>query len=215
MTIINVDNDKSRWSFTTEIGGGNAFYSNKDWDNPGDDYLITPPLWIEDTSVKYNIEFEVKYDSPVKPEEYFDVWRGSEPTLDGIREKRIAPKTKITSRAYYKVNYDFDIPSVRDSLHRNPLRGRWSRPTRNLRAQHQHHQDRQALCRGRNLCRRRNRGSGNRRCHTHLRLRRQSRNLRRRRPPCRIAAGERLGHGLRAFRHLHRKGCQARLSRCT
>ncbi len=112
MTIINVDNDKSRWSFMTEIGGGNAFYSNKDWDNPGDDYLITPPLWIEDTSMKYNIEFEVKYDSPVKPEEYFDVWRGSEPTLDGIREKRIAPKTKITSRAYYKVNYDFDIPSV-------------------------------------------------------------------------------------------------------
>ena len=50
MTIINVDNDKSRWSFMTEIGGGNAFYSNKDWDNPGDDYLITPPLWIEDTS---------------------------------------------------------------------------------------------------------------------------------------------------------------------
>lgn len=109
MTVINVDDDKSAWSFINEIGGGTAFFSNRDYDNSGDDYLITPPLWLDDASKKYNIEFEVKYHNPLKPEEFFDVWLGSEASLDGIREKRVAAKTRVTARTYYKVDYDFEI----------------------------------------------------------------------------------------------------------
>lgn len=109
MTSINVDNDKSRWGFVSEIGDGYAFYTNRDWDNAGDDYLITPPLWFDDTSKKYNIEFEVRYHNPNKVEEYFDVWLGTGDNADDIREKRIAPKTKVNARNYYKVNYDFEV----------------------------------------------------------------------------------------------------------
>ena len=112
MTVLNVDNDRSNWGFMTEVGGGTAFFTNRDWDNSGDDYLITPPLWLDDTSRMYNISFEVKYHNNNRVEEFYDVWLGTGASEDGIREKRVSPKTRVTSRSYYKVDYDFAVPAA-------------------------------------------------------------------------------------------------------
>lgn len=113
MTIINIDDDKSRWAYTVPIGETQStFFTNRDWDNAGDDYLITPPLWMDDAQASYKISFDVRYHNPLKAEEYFDVWLGTAPTEDGIREKRVAPKTLVTSRSYYNTSFDFNIPSA-------------------------------------------------------------------------------------------------------
>ncbi|MDE5929060.1 MAG: choice-of-anchor J domain-containing protein, partial [Muribaculaceae bacterium] len=112
MTILNIDNDRSNWTYTTEVGGTTAFFTNRDWDNSGDDYLITPPLWLDDVTKMYNISFEVKYHNNNRVEEFYDVWLGTGASEDGIREKRVSPKTRVTSRSYYKVDYDFAIPAA-------------------------------------------------------------------------------------------------------
>lgn len=107
MTVINVDGDKSRWNFMNEIGAGTCFFTNRDWNNPGDDYLITPPLYLDDPAVMYEISFEVRYHNPQKPGEYYDIWLGSAPTVEGIREKQIIGKTVVEDSKYRQVTYEF------------------------------------------------------------------------------------------------------------
>lgn len=112
MTIINIDNDKSNWSYTLEVGIKTpAFYTGKDWDNKGNDWLITPPLWLNDASKKYKIAFEVKYHNPLKAEEFFEVWLGTAPTVDDIRTIRVSPKTRVNSNKYYQSEHTFEIPA--------------------------------------------------------------------------------------------------------
>lgn len=113
MTIINVDGDKSNWSYVTEVGLKTpAFYTSRDWDNKGNDWLITPPLWMDDPSKLYNVTFEVKYHNELKAEEFYEVWLGTAPTEDDIRAIRITPKTRVNDKRYYEVSYDFEIPST-------------------------------------------------------------------------------------------------------
>lgn len=113
MTYINVDGDKSSWNYMLEIGYKTpAFYTGKDWDNKGNDWLITPPVWVDDTSKKYNISFEVKYHNPLKAEEFYEVWLGTAPTEDDIRTIRVAPKTRVNDNSYYTASYDFEAPAT-------------------------------------------------------------------------------------------------------
>lgn len=107
MTIINVDNDRSGWRFMNEIGDGTCFYTNRDWTNPGDDYLITPPLYFDDPYMIYQINFEVRYHNPQKPGEYFDIWLGSAPTVQGIREQQVVGKTAVEGQQYQRMSFDF------------------------------------------------------------------------------------------------------------
>lgn len=110
MTIINVDGDKSNWHYTVEAGIKTpAFYTGKDWDNKGNDWLITQPLWLEDTSKKYQIDFEVKYHTTLKTEEFFEVWLGTAPTVEDIRTQRVAPKTRVNGNSYYTSKHTFEI----------------------------------------------------------------------------------------------------------
>lgn len=107
MTVINVDNDKSRWNFMDEIGAATCYFSSRDWDNPGDDYLITPPLYLDDTSKAYEINFQVRCHNPQKEGEYFDIWMGKTPTVDGIRETQVVGKTRVADNKYNYVTYEF------------------------------------------------------------------------------------------------------------
>lgn len=110
MTIINVDGDRSNWSMTSEVGETtSSFFTSRDWDNKGDDWLITPPLWFDKDNAKYNISFEVKFHNPLKAEEFYEVWVGDSPSADAMRQIRVAPKTRVNERTYYKVSYDFDV----------------------------------------------------------------------------------------------------------
>lgn len=109
MYYVNVDNDRSNWRFMTEVGGGPTFYTGRDWDNKGDDWLITPPLYFEDVPKRYNVTFEIKFHNPLKPEEYYEVWLGTAPNADDMREIRIQPKTKIYENTYSEVSYNFDV----------------------------------------------------------------------------------------------------------
>lgn len=110
MTTINVDGDKSNWHYTIEAGIKTAaFYTGKDWDNKGNDWLITTPLWLDDTSKKYQIDFEVKFHTTLKTEEFFEVWLGTAPTVEDIRTQRIAPKTRVNSNSYYTSKHTFEI----------------------------------------------------------------------------------------------------------
>lgn len=110
MTVINVDGDKSNWHYTVEAGIKTpAFFTGKDWDNKGNDWLITTPLWLDDTSKKYQIDFEVKFHNTLKAEEFYEVWLGTAPTVDDIRTQRVAPKTRVNSNSYYTSKYTFEI----------------------------------------------------------------------------------------------------------
>lgn len=110
MTVINVDGDRSNWALTNEVGQNTpSFFTSRDWDNKGDDWLITPPLWFDKDNAKYNISFEVKFHNPLKAEEFYEVWVGDSPEADAMRQIRVAPKTRVNERTYYKVSYDFDV----------------------------------------------------------------------------------------------------------
>lgn len=112
VTVINVDNDRSRWNYQDEIGSGKCFFTNRDWDNPGDDYLITPPLYIDNAAATYQISFEIRYQKVQKTEEYYDIWLGTAPTVDGIREQQIVGKTAVKSHDYETVTYQFQPSST-------------------------------------------------------------------------------------------------------
>lgn len=113
MTFINVDNDRSNWSVVKEVGKTtSAFYTNRDWDNKGNDWLITPPLWFENPGKVHNVSFDVKYHNPNKCEEFYEVWVGTSPTADDMREIRVTPKTRVNDKLFYNVSYDFEIPAA-------------------------------------------------------------------------------------------------------
>lgn len=108
MTTINVDGDTSGWRYMREIGQGMCFFSSRDWTNPGDDYLITPPLYFDDPSMVYQINFEVRCHNPQKTGEYFDIWLGSSATVEGIRQQQVAGKTAVSNQKYTRMSFDFE-----------------------------------------------------------------------------------------------------------
>lgn len=110
MYYVNVDNDRSNWRFMTEAGLDTyAFFTGRDWDNKGDDWLITPPLFFEDAPKAYNVTFEIKFHNPLNPEEYYEVWLGTAPNADDMRNIRIQPKTKVYQNTYNTVSYNFNV----------------------------------------------------------------------------------------------------------
>lgn len=111
MYIINVDEDKSRWNMIDEVGAATTFFTSRDYTNPGDDYLITAPLYLEPNKI-YEISFETRYHSSQKTDEFIDIWLGSAPTVEGIREKQILEKTMIPEHEYTTVAYEFTSDAV-------------------------------------------------------------------------------------------------------
>jgi hypothetical protein len=88
-TIINVNNDGGYWKFNTN---GYAEYKY-DWDNPGDDWLITPGIKLEKgKAYRFAIETWASYD-----DERLEVKMGTDKTAEAMTTE-VVPSTDITWR---------------------------------------------------------------------------------------------------------------------
>lgn len=111
MTFLNPDNDRHGWRSTQEVDKSLVFYSGYDYDNPGNDWLITPKL-LFDYANEYEISFDARLRSINAGNDYFEIWIGKSATIDGITNQQIQTKTKVASQSYTPYSYTFKIPEA-------------------------------------------------------------------------------------------------------
>lgn len=108
MTYINVDNDMAGWRFKVD-DGYNTFFTDRDHDNPGNDWLITPKLVFPSDADIYTISFEASAHSGIYNEEFFEVWLGIDNTIEGIADQRLVSRTPVTLQSFEPFKFDFTI----------------------------------------------------------------------------------------------------------
>lgn len=112
MTLINVDNDKSGWRLNYDnLTKETTFFTSMDGDNPGNDWLITPKLLFENANRIYGVSFEAAAYSPVYNQEFFEIWLGEAPTVDGMTQ-RIQAKTGVKLQTFEPFQYTFKVPAA-------------------------------------------------------------------------------------------------------
>lgn len=111
MTTINVDNDMSGWSYQVDQGN-QTFYSGRDYDNPGNDWLITPKLVFPSDINTYKVSFEASVHASNFNEEYFDIWVSQENSLEGIKDINVAHRTQVTLQSWEPFSYTFEIDAA-------------------------------------------------------------------------------------------------------
>ena len=90
-TIIDNNNDGSTWSYDAEIGNGCAKYGYSE-DYQGDDWLITPPIRMEQGK-RYTIKFKLKTKSSFYSEK-IEVKFGNAATVEAMTQE-LLPETPV------------------------------------------------------------------------------------------------------------------------
>ncbi len=111
MTVINVDDDKSGWRYYV-LEGDQTFYTGRDYDNPGNDWLITPKLVFPSDASVYSISFEACCHASNFNEEYFEIWASQENTAEGMIDIRVAPRTQVSLQSWEEFKYDFEVDAA-------------------------------------------------------------------------------------------------------
>lgn len=112
MTYLNPNGDSFGWRPYAYMPGVTVFYSGRDYNNAADDWLITPHFFFPDAEKTYQLSFDVAMYNQLETEEYYEVWLGSEPTEEGIREKRLVGKTKPMSQTFTRESTTFKVPEA-------------------------------------------------------------------------------------------------------
>ena len=108
MTYINVDDDKSGWRYY-KLEGEDTFSSGRDYDNPGNDWLITPKLVFPSDAYTYTVSFEACVHSSIQNQEFFEIWASQENTVDGMADIRVAPRTAVSLQSWEPFSFTFEI----------------------------------------------------------------------------------------------------------
>lgn len=110
MTYINVDNDRSGWRYDTSWTP--SFYTGRDYDNPGNDWLITPKLVFPTDAAVYTIEFEACVYNDLYNEEFFNIWCSQENTLEGMLDIKVAEHQQVTLKSWEPFKFDFEVDAA-------------------------------------------------------------------------------------------------------
>lgn len=113
MIYYNVDEDKSGWHYyVLNPEGIPTFFSGKDYDNPGNDWLITPKLVFPSDANKYTITFEASAHASNFNQEYFEIWTSQENTPEGMIDIRVAPRTQVSLQSWETFSYTFEVDAA-------------------------------------------------------------------------------------------------------
>ncbi len=111
MTFINPNDDRHGWRSTQEVDKTLVFYSGYDYDNPGNDWLITPKLLFP-VAGDYKLSFDARLRSINAGNDYYEIWIGKAATVEGIANRQIVNKTKIASQSYTSKEYPLNVPEA-------------------------------------------------------------------------------------------------------
>lgn len=112
MTYINPEGDKLGWRPFMCPPDIPTFYSGNSDTYPGNDWLITPHLQFPDKEAIYEISYDVAIWNASYQEEYYDIWIGTEPTIEGIMMQQILPKTRPESMMFENNKVTFKVPEA-------------------------------------------------------------------------------------------------------